>query len=280
MIVPVAVALMVTGSCIAVACALRERLAIPAEALTGTRGVDQPPSGIAGVRATAGRLAATRTAWVVVAGLVGWWIVGPIAGAFAALAAGAAHVARRRRTERRRAAALDDGMADGVRAIAAGLRAGLSVPQSIRFAADEAAPPLDGTLARLVDASDMGEPLAEALHRWSGDVGTADARLVEGVLCLHRRSGGDLPRVLDRVADTLRERRAAAREVRALTAQARLSGAILGLLPIGFFAFLWLTSRRDIEGAFRTPAGLAAFGVGVVLELLAFVWIRRLLEVR
>ena len=68
--------------------------------------------------------------------------------------------------------------------------------------------------------------------------------------------------------------------MRALTAQARLSGAILGLLPIGFFAFLWLTSRRDIEGAFRTPAGLTAFGVGAVLELLAFLWIRRLLEVR
>ena len=69
-------------------------------------------------------------------------------------------------------------------------------------------------------------------------------------------------------------------EVRALTAQARLSGAILGLLPIGFFLFLWTTSRRDIVGAFHEPAGIAAMVVGLALEGIAFVWIRRLLEVR
>jgi tight adherence protein B len=227
-----------------------------------------------------GRLGGSRGAWIGAAAAGGWLVLGPVVGIAAAPLAGAAFEVRRRRHDRRRAIAMDEGMADGVRAIAAGLRAGLSVPQAIRFAADEAEAPLAGSLARIVDAADVGEPLDTAIHRWARDAGTADARLVEGVLGLHRRSGGDLPRVLDRVAETLRERRAVSREVRALTAQARLSGAILGLLPIGFFAFLWLTSRRDIEGAFRTPLGLACLGLGLLLELLAFLWIRRLLEVR
>jgi tight adherence protein B len=82
------------------------------------------------------------------------------------------------------------------------------------------------------------------------------------------------------VSDTLRERRAAVGEVRALTAQARLSGTILGVLPFGFFAFLWITSRDEIEGALRSPAGIAAIGLGLVLEGFAFLWIRHLLEVR
>jgi Flp pilus assembly protein TadB len=68
--------------------------------------------------------------------------------------------------------------------------------------------------------------------------------------------------------------------VRALTAQARLSGTILGVLPFGFFAFLWLTSRSEIEAALRTPAGIVAIGLGLALEGLAFLWIRRLLEVQ
>ena len=114
---------------------------------------------------------------------------------------------------------------------------------------------------------------------WAQDVGTDDARLVVGVLTLHRRSGGDLPHVLDQVAATLRERSEAAREVRALTAQARLSGAILGLLPIGFFAFLWMTSRGNIQGAFDSPIGIAAIVTGALLECVAFMWIRSLLEV-
>jgi Flp pilus assembly protein TadB len=84
---------------------------------------------------------------------------------------------------------------------------------------------------------------------------------------------------LDQVAVTLRERSSAAREVRALTAQARLSGAILGLLPITFFTFLWMTSRGDVEGAFASPVGVAAIVVGLTLEGLAFVWIRSLLAV-
>ena len=67
--------------------------------------------------------------------------------------------------------------------------------------------------------------------------------------------------------------------MRALTAQARLSGVILGLLPIGFFAFLWVTSRRDIEAALGTTAGLVAVVLGLTLEAVAFVWMRRLLEV-
>jgi tight adherence protein B len=104
--------------------------------------------------------------------------------------------------------------------------------------------------------------------------------LIVGVLDLHRRSGGDLPTVLDSLAGTLRERRAAFRDVRALTAQARLSGVILGMLPIGFFGFLLLTSRREMLQAIGTPFGGAALGIGLGLELLAFLWIRYLLEVQ
>jgi tight adherence protein B len=86
--------------------------------------------------------------------------------------------------------------------------------------------------------------------------------------------------VLDGLAGTLRERRAAFRDLRALTAQARLSGVILGMLPIGFFGFLLLTSRREMLDAIATPLGGAALGIGLALELLAFLWIRHLLEVR
>jgi len=125
----------------------------------------------------------------------------------------------------------------------------------------------------------VGVPLGEAIDAWAERSQSRDVQLVAGALDLHRRSGGDLPAVLDQVAATIRERVAVGREVRALTAQARLSGWILGVLPIGFFAFLWLTSRRDIEGALGTPAGLASVLLGLGLEVGAFFWIRALLEV-
>jgi len=195
------------------------------------------------------------------------------------VAAGAVVEWLRRRRAARELELLEEQLGDAVSSIAAGLRAGLSLPQAMRFAADEGEPPLARQLREVVDRAAMGMPLDEALTRFA-EVGEGpDFRLVVGVLRLHRRTGGDLPRVLDGLASTLRERRGAAREVRSLTAQARMSGAILGFLPIGFFLFLSVTSREDIEAAYRSRVGVTAILVGLVLQALAFVWIRRLLRV-
>jgi tight adherence protein B len=221
-----------------------------------------------------------RSASVLAGAVLGVAIAGSVGLALGAACAAILVEGSARRRSKRATALRDEQLADAVRSITAALRAGLSVAQSLAYAANEAEQPLRASLHELVDGLDLGVPLDDALASWSALVDSEDARLLSGVLRLHRRSGGDLPTVLDHVATTLSERRAAAREIRALTSQARLSGAILGLLPIGFFAFLWLTSRRDIEGAFRSPAGLAAIAVGLTMEGLAFVWIRRLLEVR
>ncbi len=191
---------------------------------------------------------------------------------------GAQAVTRRRRASRR-ADILEAQLADAVGAIAAALRGGLSLSQAVSYAAREVEEPLAGTLARAARRESLGEPLDVALTRWAEEVGGEDVRLVVGVLALHRRTGGDLPRVLDRVVETLRDRRATAREVRALTAQARLSGAILGALPIAFFLFLAATSRRDVAAAFQTGPGIVSLLVGLLLEGAAFLWIRKLLRV-
>jgi len=217
--------------------------------------------------------------WPIAGALAGGVVGGIVAAVVGALAIKLGTVTMRRRRDVLFAATVDAQLADAVRSFTAGMRAGLSMTQAIAFAANEGEPPLGPTLARIVDAVSIGGSLDGALQAWGHEVGTDDARLVVGVLTLHRRSGGDLPHVLDQVAATLRERSEAAREVRALTAQARLSGAVLGLLPIGFFAFLWMTSRGNIEGAFHSPIGIATIVIGAVLECIAFVWIRSLLEV-
>jgi tight adherence protein B len=217
--------------------------------------------------------------WPIVGAVVGYVVGGAIAAVIGVIVVRVGATALRRRGDARLRTALDEQLADAVRSLAAGMRAGLSVPQAIAFAAREGDLPLAGTFARVADRVDLGGGLGGALDEWASEVGTDDAGLVVGVLALHRRTGGDLPRVLDQVAATLRERTSAAREVRALTAQARLSGAILGLLPIGFFTFLWITSRGDIEGAFASPIGVASIVVGLTLEGVAFLWIRSLLAV-
>jgi len=217
--------------------------------------------------------------WPLLAAIAGWPLGGVVTAGLAAVAMALSALTIRRRRATRLAVAIDQQLADAVRSLAAGIRAGLSIPQAVAHAAREGEPPLSHALQLVVDEVELGGGLEQALQGWASEVGTDDARLVVGVLGLHRRTGGDLPRVLDQVAVTLRDRTSAAQEVRGLTAQARLSGAILGFLPVGFFGFLWLTSRAEIEGAFRSPVGIAALTIGLVLEAAAFLWIRKLLEV-
>ncbi len=211
--------------------------------------------------------------------IAGWSMFGPIGGLGSMGAVLLWRVVAGRRSRSRLISLRDEQLVDAVTGLSAALRAGLSVEQALRFVAAEASAPLKDALADLVRSLDLGLPLTDALDAWAAGEASADPRLVAGVLRLHRRSGGDLPTVLDQVGATLRERRAAAQEVRALTAQARLSGLILGLLPVGFFAFLFVTSRADIQAAFHSPVGVASVLVGLALESAAFLWIRHLLEV-
>lgn len=212
------------------------------------------------------------------AGACGWLIARPI-GIVMGLAIGwGVRAVRARRAGVIPPIVVQERAADAIGALAAAVRSGSSLAQAIRYAATEAAPPVSDELGQVVSELDTGVALDDALAAWAMRRGSADTDLLVGALELHRRSGGDLPVVLDQVAATIRDRVSIAREVRSLTAQARLSAWILGLLPIGFFGFLWVTSRQDIEGAMSTPVGLVCVVLGLVLEGGAFLWIRSLLE--
>lgn len=212
-------------------------------------------------------------------GCVGALVGGPVVAIAVGVAAAVAPVAIDRKRNATRRTAIDGQLLDAVTAIASALRSGRSLGQALVTAADEADDPLSTILAATAQAASLGVPMDDALDRFADALGGSEVRLVSGVLKVHRRTGGALAASLDDVAKTLAARREAARELRSLTAQARLSAAILGLLPLGFFLFMSVVARRDIESAYRTSAGASAIGVGLALQGAAFVWIRRLLRV-
>jgi tight adherence protein B len=183
---------------------------------------------------------------------------------------------------RRRAAGrqelLEDQFRDAVAAIAAGVRAGLSVRRALAEAAREADEPLRPQLEAAMASLEVGEPLDSVVASLAESVSTPDASLLVTLLTIHRRSGGDLPSMLDELASLIGQRRDVRRELRALTAQGRTSGAVLAVLPIAFVTLLSWTGGDGLGHFYRTPTGSLLLLAGVVLELVGFLWIRRLLR--
>jgi tight adherence protein B len=203
-------------------------------------------------------------------------VIGPLLGGAAGIAI---PLVRRRRVAGRRSLALERGLEDVVAATALAIRSGQSLAQAVEYAGSEVEDPVRGILGESLAGRRMGTSLEEALGQFAADVGTEDARMFVMVIGIQARSGGNLAAALEEVATTIHHRLAVRRELHALSAQGRLSGAILGLLPIAFFVVLGVTSRSELEPVYRSTAGLALILSGLAMQGLAYLWIRRLLRV-
>jgi tight adherence protein B len=186
---------------------------------------------------------------------------------------------RARRHARQREEALERDLAQLATTTSLALRSGLSITQALEFAGTELAGPAKESFEGILAEGRLGIPFDAALQRFGRVLGTDDARLFVLVMTVHARSGGDLAGALEEVGSTIRHRIAVRRELRAASAQGRLSGAILGALPIAFFLVMAVTSRRQLSPVYRSPPGIAMITAGLAMEGLAYLWIRRLLRI-
>ncbi len=210
--------------------------------------------------------------------LLGHALMGPV-GMLGGLAAGPLMSrVRRRHGAMARQELLDRQLGEAVDTIAASVRAGLSVRRAVAEAASDVDAPLRDELTGVVEALNGGEPLDRALSRLDRGLGLADARLLVTALGVHRRTGGDLPTLLAELGQVIRSRREDRRSVRALTTQARSSGVVLAVLPLGFVALLSGTGGDGLGAFYRTIPGGLLLCVALGCQLLGFAWMRRIVE--
>ena len=190
----------------------------------------------------------------------------------------ALHRSVRRRRGARDRETMERQLRDAVGAMAAGLRAGLSTRLAVAEAARDAEPPMDEALDRVLKRLDLGEPLDIALERLLGSLHLGDAALLVNVLRIHRRTGGDLPALLDRVADVIAGRASERRQLRVMTAQAKASGAVLAALPVAFVALLSGAGGDGLGAFYGSPLGVSLLLCGILLDAAGFAWMRRIVR--
>lgn len=234
--------------------------------------------GVAGGRRVRWRLLAAACA--ALAAPLGFGLAGPAGSVVLAGGAAAMPLWMGGREHRRRLALLDIQTVDLLESLATGLQSGLSVRQAFEHAAPDLERPMADLVQRALDEHRIGIPFDETVRDLAGRIGTDEAKLLALVLRLHGRGGGNVAEALGEVLETVRDRLAVRRELRALTAQGKLSGLILAAVPIGFFLFLAATSRQELGPVYRSAPGMLMVGTGLALEGLALLWIRRILRVQ
>jgi tight adherence protein B len=162
--------------------------------------------------------------------------------------------------------------------VAAAVRAGLSVRRAIEEATRDGDEPLRGELEGVVQRLETGEALDKALGRLDQRLGMSDAGLLVAALAVHRRTGGDLPALLNEIGRVIRARFDDRRTIRALTTQARSSGVVLSVLPVAFVALLSGTGGDDLGAFYRTGSGAALLLLALVLQAAGFAWMRWIVQ--
>ncbi len=122
--------------------------------------------------------------------------------------------------------------------------------------------------------------MEKALQGFALRVDLPDARMLVTTLAIARELGGGLAEALERYARMVRRRMALENRIRALTAQGKLQGWIMGALPMGLALVLWWLNPREMNQLIETPAGWAVIVVLMVLEWVGFVLIRRIVQIR
>jgi tight adherence protein B len=183
--------------------------------------------------------------------------------------------ALRARWRRRIATQLPDAMA-----LWAGLlRAGQGSSQALQQVANRQASPLGDELRLVTGQLRLGVTLEAAFSGLRERSGLQDLRLLATLLSSHRELGGNLADSLQRLADLLRNRLLMESRILALTAQGRLQGVVVGILPLLLLAVLYLMEPAAMRVLHTTWQGWVALGFMALLEITGFVLIRRIVRI-
>ncbi len=181
--------------------------------------------------------------------------------------------------QHKRLTALSSQLADFITVMTNSLRAGYSFLQALEMVVREMPPPISEEFGRALREMHLGTEPEVALSNLSRRVGNEDLDLLVTAFLIQRQVGGNLAEILDNIAATIRERVRIKGEIRILTAQGRISGLIVGILPVVLAFILFLISPSYIGVLFTDPVGLVLLGCAVLGELLGVLFIRRIVSI-
>lgn len=163
--------------------------------------------------------------------------------------------------------------------ISRALRAGHALTTGLSMVPDEVPAPVGSEFRRLYDRQNFGLPLPECLRDMAMRVPLVDVRFFVAAVLTQRESGGNLAEVLDNLSAITRERFVLKRHVRVVSAHGRITGWVLGGLPIALGAVLTLIAPAHMSVMITDPMGRRMVMAVLALQVVGMFIIRRIVDI-
>ena len=164
--------------------------------------------------------------------------------------------------------------------IKSSLEAGHTLLRGLQVVVTEFADPISSEFRSAIEQSRLGLPLARALEEMLKRVPQEDLRLLVVGVRVQSEVGSSLAVIIGRLSEIVRTRQRLQQQIKALTAQSKMSGILVGFLPIVMLGAFSIIQPSYTHTLFYDPSGQKILEVAAVLDLMAFLTIRRLLKVK
>jgi len=180
----------------------------------------------------------------------------------------------------RRQAKFEEQLPSTLQLLSGALQAGHSLQQAVDTVVHEAGDPISGEFQRVLTEARLGRPLEEAFEAMANRTKSVDFKWTVMAIRLQRQVGGNLAEVLSTVSQTIRDRYALKRQIKALSAEGRLSSLILSILPVVMFAVLLLLNPVFLRPLFTTTMGIGMLIAAAILMVLGVFWLKKITEIK
>ncbi len=180
----------------------------------------------------------------------------------------------------RRQAKFEEQLPSTLQLLAGALQAGHSLQQAVDTVVHEAGDPIAGEFHRVLTEARLGRPLEEAFEAMARRTRSVDFEWTVMAIRLQRQVGGNLAEVLSTVSQTIRDRYSLKRQIKALSAEGRLSSVILAVLPILLFLALLVVNPAFLKPLFTTTVGLMMLAGSAVLMIFGVFWLKKITDIK
>lgn len=211
--------------------------------------------------------------------LLGTWRAGPLVGALLGLVLGYLPFFYLRRRENSRRRAFTEQIPDILTLLVGALRAGYGLTQAMGLLVEQMDQPASKEFARVMQAISLGLPVQRALADMAGRVGSSDWDMVVTAINVQYDTGGNLAQTLDTIGETVRDRIRLLRDIRVMTAQQRLTGYVLAVLPLAVALAMTVVAPEYIRRLFEPGLIRLLPLMAVVMQVIGFLIIRRIVDI-